>query len=446
MGKSYAMLADPMRYFSNPNFVGLLLRRTNDELKELIRESRKLYPEAFPGADFKIKESVWKFPSGAELWMTYLDRDDDVYRYQGQSFCWIGIDELTQYASPFAYNYLRSRLRTTDPELRKYLSIRCTTNPGGPGHSWVKKMFIDPSVPGKAFWATDIDTGEILRYPNNFADPEKAGKPLFKRKFIPSKLSDNPYLYDDGAYERSLLGLPENERRKLLEGDWSIVEGAAFAEFNPTVHVCKPFDIPTSWKRFRAGDFGYSSHSAVLWFAIDPSYETLYVYDELYVSKKTGIQLADLIKEKEGPARVSYGVLDSAVWAQPGHTGQNGYLGPSIAEEMISRGVSWRKADKGQGSRVAGKNRLHELLRVDPDTQRPGIIFFETCRQIIADLPSIPTDPDGGDDIDDRFQSDHTYDALRYGIMSRPRAGTSLDWGRKPVHSAPPPFDPVFGY
>lgn len=437
-GKSYAMLADPMRYFHNSNFVGLLLRRTNDELRELKWESMKIYPKAFPGAVWKEKDSMWVFPSGAKFWMTYLERDEDVMRYQGQSFTWIGVDELTQYSTPFAWQYLKSRLRTTDPELKEFACMRATTNPGGPGHQWVKKMFIDPAPENTAFWATDIETGEPLVYPDNHEDPEKAGKPLFRRRFIPSKLKDNPYLYDDGAYERSLQGLPEAQRRKLLEGDWSVTEGAAFPEFNPKYHVIEPFPIPTDWVRFRSCDYGYSSYAAVLWFAINPSNDQLVVYRELYVSKKTGVELAHMVLNLQGGEHVKYGMLDSSVWHQRGH------FGPSIAEEMIANGCTWRPSDRGQGSRTAGKNRLHELLKVN-EFDEPGIVFFNTCRQLIADLPTIPGDPDGNDDIDDRFKSDHTYDALRYGIMSRPRSGPGLDWGKSTLNSYTP-ADRRFGY
>ncbi len=439
-GKSYAMLADPMRYFNNPNFVGLLLRRTNDELRELKWESMKLYPKAFPGARWKEKDSMWVFPSGAKFWMTYLERDDDVQRYVGQAFTWIGMDELTQYATPFAWQFLKSRLRSTDPELQKNLCMRATTNPGGPGHQWVKKMFIDPEVPGKAFWAKDED-GEILRYPENHQNPDLRGKPLFKRKFIPAKLQDNPYLYNDGSYERSLLGLPEDQRRKLLEGDWSVMEGAAFGEFNPKLHVCAPFDIPTEWRRFRSADYGYTSFSAVLWFAIDPSDNTLYVYRELYKTRLTGRDLAEKVLTLEAGEKISYGILDSSVWHQRGHTG------PTVAEEMISYGCRWRQSDRGQGSRSAGKNRLHELLKLR-DTEKgpkPSIVIFDTCRQLIADIPSLPMDPDQNDDIDDRTKNDHTYDALRYGIMSRPRVRSPLDWGNTNKISYTP-ADKVFGY
>ena len=96
-GKSFALLADPLRYCHNPNHRGLLLRRTLDELTELIDKSRQLYTKAFPGAKFRESKSTWHVPSGATIWFTYLDRDKDVTRFQGQAFNWIGIDEITQY-------------------------------------------------------------------------------------------------------------------------------------------------------------------------------------------------------------------------------------------------------------------------------------------------------------------------------------------------------------
>ena len=434
-GKSYALLADPMRYFSNPAFSGLLLRRTNDELRELQYKSQELYPKAYPGAKWQEKKSQWTFPSGARLWMTYLERDDDVMRYQGQSFSYIAIDELTQYATPFAWSYLRSRLRTTDPDLPIFL--RATSNPGGPGHAWVKKAFVDPAPAGNAFEATDIESGEVLRYPATHAN---AGKALFNRRFIPATLKDNPYLAEDGQYEANLLSLPENQRRQLLEGDWAVADGAAFSEFKSSKHVCEPFDIPHEWRRFRSCDYGYSSFSAVHWFAIDPGFETLYVYRELYVSKHTGKDLGAAVLAAEEGDRIAYGVLDSSAWHN------RGQLGPSIAEEMISMGCRWRPSDRSAGARVAGKNQMHQRLKVDDITDLPGLVFFNTCRQIIADLPVIPSDPKGSDDIDPRYATDHTYDSVRYGVMSRPRAFSPFDMGKGVPEQSYRPSDSAFGY
>ncbi len=444
-GKSYAIIADPMRYFNNPNFNGIILRRTNDELRDLINKQQVLYKTVF-GEEIKWseKKSNWSLPGGGNLWMTYLERDDDVLRYQGQAFSYIAFDELTQYPTPYPWNYMRSRLRTTDPNLD--LCMRATTNPGGPGHGWVKRMFIDPAPANTTFNATNIETNEVLRYPEFDPDvPENLwGKPLFQRRFIPAKLSDNPHLNKDPSYRANLLSMPENLRRQLLSGDWTIAEGAAFPEFREPIHTCKPFEVPHTWRRFRSCDYGYSSYSAVHWYAIDPSDETLYVYRELYVSKATGEALASLVLEAEKDDRISYGVLDSSVWRK------TGLDGPTVAEVMNMRGCRWKPSDRSSGSRAAGKNRLHELLKprmTGTGEEKPGIIFFNTCRQIIADLPVIPSDPKGGDDIDDRYTSDHAYDSIRYGIMSRPRSrGPFDDWFSETPQQRQRVLDPIFGY
>ena len=433
-GKSYAMLADPLRYMGHPSFSGLLLRHTTEELRELVWKSQEIYPKIWKGIKWSERKMQWVAPSGARLWMSYLDRDDDVLRYQGLAFSWIGFDELTQWNKPFAWNYMRSRLRTAASDLPIYM--RATTNPGGPGHGWVKKMFIDPAPYGKTFDATDIETGEVLKYP---AGHSKAGQSLFKRKFIPARLSDNPYLSREGDYEAMLLSLPEQQRKQLLEGDWDIKEGAAFTEFNRDIHVVEPFNIPHNWVKFRACDYGYGSYSAVLWFAVSPS-EQLIVYRELYVSKVLATDLADMINELEAEdGNMKYGVLDSSLWHKRGDTG------PSLAEQMIMKGCRFRPSDRSKGSRVSGKNEIHRRLQVDEYTEEPRIVFFNNCTNTVSQLPSIPLDKKNPEDVDTRAE-DHLYDALRYGIMSRPRFSIfDYDPNGRPSSSMPV-ADSTFGY
>jgi len=432
-GKSFAMLADPLRYMGHPAFSGLLLRHTTEELRELIFKSQELYPKVWKGIKWSERKMQWVAPSGARLWMSYLDRDQDVMRYQGLAFSWIGFDELTQWASPFAWNYMRSRLRSTAHDLPIFM--RATTNPGGIGHQWVKKMFIDPSPFGEAFDATDIETGEVLKYP---AGHPKAGKALFKRRFIPARLSDNPYLSESGDYEAMLLSLPEHQRKQLLEGDWDIKEGAAFSEFDRKIHVVKPFPIPNNWVKFRACDYGYGSYSGVLWFAVSPD-EQLVVYRELYVSKVLATDLADMILEVEsGDGNIRYGVLDSSLWHNRGDTG------PSLAEQMITRGCRWRPSDRSKGSRVSGKNEIHRRLQVDEFTEKPRLVFFSTCTEMISQLPAIPLDKRNPEDVDTNAE-DHLYDALRYGIMSRPRFSI-FDYDPNAPKPTYQPSDSTFGY
>lgn len=433
-GKSFAMLADPVRYFNNKKSQMLLVRRTTEELRELINVSKQLYPEAIPGIKFLERDKTWVAPSGATLWLSYLDREDDVMRYQGQAFNWIGFDELTQWPSPYAWDYMRSRLRTTsDSGLDLYQ--RATSNPGGPGHSWVKKMFVDPEAPGKSFWATDLDSGETILWPKGHA---KEGQPLFKRKFIPATLFDNPYLAEDGLYEANLLSLPEHQRRQLLLGDWDINEGAAFPEFNRNIHVVEPFKIPDNWTKFRACDYGYGSYSGVLWFAVDPVDEQIIIYRELYVSKVLATDLADMVLEEEMYEKIRYGVLDSSLWHKRGDTG------PSLAETMIMKGCRWRPSDRSAGSRVAGKNEVHRRLQVDQFTERPRMVIFNTCTELIAQLPSLPLDKNNPEDVDTKAE-DHLYDALRYGLMSRPKSNL-FDYDPTMGSRRYQPSDEVFGY
>jgi len=432
-GKSYATLADPLRSLNHKDFSGLLVRHTTEELRELIQKSQELYPKAIPGIKWSERKSQWVTPRGGRIWMSYLDKDQDVMRYQGQAFNYIAFDELTQWSTPFAWNYMRSRLRSSAPELGLYM--RATTNPGSIGHQWVKKMFIDPSKPNKPFWATDIETGDRLEYPKGHT---KAGQGLFKRRFIPASLFDNPYLADSGDYETMLLSMPEHQRKQLLEGNWDVNEGAAFPEFNRKVHVVEPYDIPNSWTKFRACDYGYGSWTGVVWFAVSPS-EQLVIYREMYVTRVTATDLADMILEEEsGDGTIRYGVLDSSLWHKRGDTG------PSLAEQMIMRGCRWRPSDRSKGSRVSGKNEIHRRLQVDEFTEEPQLVFFSTCTNSIAQLPSLPLDKRNPEDVDTNAE-DHLYDAIRYGIMTRPRSSL-WDFNPATQRSGFQAADPTFGY
>ena len=313
--------------------------------------------------------------------------------------------------------------------------MRATTNPGGAGHAWVKKMFIDPAPAGKDFWATDIETSKTITYPKGHS---KEGQPLFKRRFIPASLFDNPYLAEEGDYEAMLLSLPEHQRKQLLEGNWDVNEGAAFPEFDRTSHVIEHFEVPDSWVRFRACDYGYGSYTGVLWFTVAPD-EQLIVYRELYVSKVIASDLADMILEAEArDGGMRYGVLDSSLWHNRGDTG------PSLAEQMNMKGCRWRPSDRSRGSRIAGKNEIHRRLKIDEFLEKPMLVFMNNCVNTIAQIPSIPLDKKNPEDVDTKAE-DHLYDALRYGIMTRPRSSI-WDYNPAKQRSGFQASDSTFGY
>ena len=305
-GKSYAMLVDPLRFAHRAAHRALILRRSMPELREIIDKSRELYPKAFPGCKYKEVEKLWNFPSGAKVEFGFLERDADVYRYQGQAYSWIGFDEITHLPTEFSWNYLASRLRTTDSNITPYM--RCTANPGGIGAHWVKKRYVTPYAPNESFRGEDGLT----------------------RKFIPARLMDNPYLAQDGRYEQMLKALPPTQRKQLLEGDWDVAEGAAFTEFDRNLHIVEPFEIPIHCERIKGIDYGYASESACVWGAVDPSDSTLIIYRELYRKGMLATELATTLMQMEAYDPLSVpGVLDTACWSRTGMTG------PTVGETLV---------------------------------------------------------------------------------------------------------------
>ena len=420
-GKSYAMLIDPLRYCDKAHHRALLIRRSMPELRDMINHSQRLYGQAYPGAKWREQEKEWRFPSGARIEFGYAENLTDVLRYQGQSYTWIGIDELPQYPTPEIYNFLRSSLRSVDPDIPVYM--RATGNPGNVGSLWVKEMFVDPSEPNKAF---DVHIDTI------------AGRKSITRRFIPAKLQDNPYLMQTDDYMIMLSSLPEVQRKQFLEGDWSAFENSAFPEFDMSVHVVQPFDIPSNWLRFRTCDWGYSSAACVLWIAVDFD-NNFWVYREHYTQRVTADVFARQVMEKEHNEYIRYGILDSSTWAKRGDAG------PSIAETMIREGCKWRPSDRSPRSRVAGKLELHRLLTKDLDTGQPKLKVFSNCTNLVRTMPMLPVDKNNPEDVDTHAE-DHAYDALRYGVMSRTVHPKSYDANRYTEKEKFKPADRVFGY
>ena len=114
--------------------------------------------------------------------------------------------------------------------------MRCTCNPGGPGHLWVKA------------WA--IDLGPYRPFP----DPETK----LTRVFIPALVTDNPAL---------LSSDPKYVDRLKAVGSEQLVR-AFFPEFTRARHVIAPFQIPKWWAKFRAGDWGSAKPFSIGWYAV----------------------------------------------------------------------------------------------------------------------------------------------------------------------------------
>jgi len=423
-GKSYSLIVDPLRYCHKEMAHALIIRRTMPELRDLIDHSHRLYPKAFPGATWREKESMWRFPAGARVSFGYAETAQDALRYQGKQYTWIGIDELPQYPDQQILNDLRGSLRSVDPEIPEYM--RFTGNPGNVGSVWVRDQFINAAP-----WNTRFNVE--VKMPDNSIE-------YITRRFIPAKLTDNPYLTRTNSYRVMLASLPETKRRQWLEGDWDVFDGAAFSEFRRDTHVVEPRDLPSEWPRFRAMDWGYSSPSCVLWFAVDND-GNLIVYRELYFQGLTADLAADKILQAEEGDRVRDFVLDSSAWQD------RGTVGPSIAETMIKRGCRWRPSDRSKGSRVHGKLEVHRRLATYDvaGTRVPRLTIFSTCKNLIRTLPLLTVDENNPEDVNTKLE-DHPYDALRYGCMSRPLSPQGFERMLSYAKETYRPVDSTFGY
>lgn len=222
-GKSDALLAEALRQVANPAYRAVILRRTFPELEQsggLIDRSKELYP-ALDG-NYSETRHRWDFPAGTQVNFGHMQREDDKYKYQGAQAAYVAFDELTHFTET-QYLYLFSRCRApAGSGLRCY--VRAATNPGGPGHEWVKRRWgawLDKQHPRPA------QAGELRYYARIEGQDVEVGADhpeARSRTFIPAFVADNPYLAGTD-YERNLQLLPLVERKRLLEGDWDIMPG-----------------------------------------------------------------------------------------------------------------------------------------------------------------------------------------------------------------------------
>lgn len=432
-GKSDCLVIDQLTDVDNRNYRGLILRRTFPMLQEIIDRAFRVYPSH--GGTYKASEHRWHFPSGASIQLGHLQHENNKYDYQGKEFTKISFDELTQFTET-QYLYLFSRARTTDPALSA--SVRATTNPGGIGHEFVKRRFIDVGPP----YSTYIDPATGL-----------------SRAFIPAKLSDNPSLtLNDPGYVSRLLALPEVERLRLMDGVWDIFEGQVFSELSQRVHGSdmSPEDIPSDWPRYMVFDWGYSRPWAALWFAVDDD-NTIWLYREhfgmrpvngkYYVPgqsdpnagvKQTNSEICKtLIDLENGRCDVNPGpperhkmrmrIADPACWNPTKLGGSNMMHGPSFFEDAAREGLIFIKADN---NRLLGLQQCHERFglneRIDEATgeitdSRPRFVALNSCRRWWDEMQALRYDEKNVEDVD-TDQPDEAYDCSRYMFLSRPVA------------------------
>ena len=399
-----------------PGIRQLIVRKTYPELQE--NHIRILKKETEGVAVYKDKDKTLVFNNGSEVRFMYCQYDDDVERLQGSEFDIIYFDEATQ-LTEHQMKSISACLRGVN-DFPKHIYYTC--NPGGVGHAYIKRIFIDK------------------RY--------EEGEDANDYQFVQSLVDDNQKLLEaDPRYKARLEALPYKQRQAWLEGKWDIFEGQYFEEFtdNPShykdrvhTHVIDPFDIPKHWTIYRSYDWGYAKPFSCGWWAIDEE-GVLYRILELYgctgepdegVKWTPDKQFDEISKiEREHPllkGKDIQGYADPACW--------NKETGTSVMDTAAKYGIYF---NKGDNKRIPGWLQVRYRLQFD-ENGYPRMYIFNTCKNFIRTIPLLmySDSPSKVEDLD-TTQEDHIADETRYMCMAHPIKPI------KPVAEIKPQDDPL---
>lgn len=333
-------------------------------------------------ASYNRQAHIMQFTNGSSIKFGHYDTGSDL-EYQGQEFDWIFIDEATQFTEP-QFRVLGACLRgTTRIPRRMYL----TCNPGGIGHLWVKRLFVD----------------------KNFKKDENPKD----YSFIQATVDDNPDLLKGSpGYLNMLDTLPDDVRRAWRYGDWDALSGTFFPEFRRESHVVKPFiRVPQEWKKYRAIDYGLDMF-ACLWIAVDFEGRA-WVYREVQQSNLIVSAAASLMVALTPPSEnIEFTIAPPDMWNRQKDSGR------SMAEIFMENGVGILKASN---SRVQGWMAVKEMLKpMKSDKDKPGILVCEDCVGLINNLPVIQHDEKNPSDCStEPHEITHICDAFRYFCVTR---------------------------
>ena len=339
------------------------------------------------------------FQNGSRILFRYCDNEKDAERFQGTEVDVLFIDEATQ-QSETKMKKLTACVRGVNDFPKR---IYCSMNPGGEGHNWVKRLFID------------------RRYEDNENPDDYV--------FIQSLVTDNKALMESNPdYIRQLEALPPKLRKAWLEGDWQIFEGQFFEDFidrpehyqdRQWTHVIEPFEIPEGWKIYRSFDWGYNKPFSCGWWAVD--YDgVIYRILELYGCTKTpneGVKWTpDKVFSEIHRIETEHrwlrgkriqGIADPAIW--------DAETGESLAERAAKHQVFF---SPGDNKRLPGWMQVHYRMAFD-ENGFPMMYVFKNCRAFIRTIPLLQYDEHRPEDLDTDGE-DHVADEVRYFCMSRP--------------------------
>lgn len=399
----------------------LFMRRTYPELKEnhLLPTMRELNGIA----QYKGTDKAFLFPNGSRLKFGYCQYDKDLLQYQGQAYDVIFLEECTQFPENVFTTMTESNRSSGLMQETFHPRMYFTCNPGGVGHAWFKRLFID----------------------RDYKPTERAEDYLF----IQATVHDNAWLLEHSPdYVRALENLPEDRRRAMLYGDWDVFEGQYFPEFRRETHTCEPFPIPAHWPRYRTLDYGFDM-LAVYWVAVDAE-GTAYCYKEFCEGKDLGEGHNGLILSDAAGEICKHSTQDETdiiTFAPPDLWNKRQDTGLSAAEVFENCGVPLYKSSN---ARVQGWLNLKEWLkprRVIDGTMRPRLVFFSSCTYVIRSMPMLLHDEKDPNDVAlEPHAFTHPADAMRYFVSGQPLAAQEPQELPEDYQSYEEDVTNVFGY
>ena len=403
-GKTCAMVMEALAYgMECAGATIYMFRETYDDLEaNVIAEWKKRVPQEL----YKYHETkhVATLYNGTKVFFRYMRDKRDADQYDGRSIDAIFIDELTKHTEE-AIQQILSCLRSP---LGFPPRFRASCNPGGVGHLWVKKRYILPTNKGEKTVTDDISGNTIA--------------------FIPATVYDNEaIMMNDPAYVRRLENLPPKKRQAFLHGDWDMYDGQAFEEFDPDIHIVKPFQIPKHWYRWMSVDNGYTDSFAWYWFAVDEN-GLVYIYREFTREPKdpklTYTEQAKEVLELSTYTEIEHGqavrVREPMGAVYAGHDAFATHplaSGKTIAHYYQKAGLS--PIISSIPDRRLRKSTWHEYLHpFEFDGKLVAKVrIFETCKKLVETLPMQCEDEKDPEKYAET-NYDHWVDGAGYGLVS----------------------------
>lgn len=357
-------------------------------------------------ATYNGQTHIMTFTNGSVIKFGHWSGEESEKEYNGQEYDWIFIDEATQF-SERAFRFLGGCLRGTN-NIPKRMYLTC--NPGGVGHFWVKRLFVDGNY-------------------ERSDDPELDENPA-DYKFIFATAEDNTVMLENSPnYLKNISAMPN--ARAYRYGDWDAAVGNYFKEFKKSVHTFQPFQIPDHWPIYRSIDYGLDM-LACMWWAVDEDGRCWCIRSfektDLNVQNAAAKILENTLPSEN--ALVTYAPPD--IWSRSKESGK------TMADIFSLSGVPLVRTDNNrvQGHMIL-RNMLSPMPLTDPYVKSlfpdgkapptlPQIMFFDSVGRVLKDIESIQADEKNPDDCAKQpHEITHTVDAVRYFCISRTMAAES---------------------